>query len=830
MYGKVQSRGRGAAIAKSRGWRWPPVILFWAGFVLFAFGFVSNTLWRDIPLDPGRLLAELALASVVGALVLWRLLRCSFATAMLAVWLVALACLAGFASSVAVLLIASGALAIGSCIVPEGWQARVPLSLLAGFALMAGVVGWTLPFHIDNLRAVYAGALVLLVAWRWRVLVEMLRPVHAAWSEAVAAAQVPAALAVLTLGVVSTCAWLPTILFDDLSYHIGLPSQLVRLGYYRMAAGSNVWALAGWSADVLHGIAWVVAGAESRGAVDALWFAASSVLVWRLCEALELGAALRWLAVALFASMPELAYTLASMQTEGPTIAVMLGLALLIQRSRSAEPRELKMIAILFGLLLGLKVSNLWFALPLGLWLLWQWRARLPWRVLPVSLLLMVIVAGSSYVYAWVLTGNPVLPIFNGIFHSPYFPPVNFSDPRWHTGFGWDIVWRVVFHSSAFDESGAKAAPFALIALGGCFLVALARPRSRALALVAATAFLLPLSIIQYLRYATPGLALVIPVMLCGLPAPGGQERHRQMQAVFLWLLVPVTLAFMTGVCWQFRSGVLQTFLTDGKTGVFAKFAPTRSIAEWMRVRDDKTARILMLNPSQPFAAEMDGRAFDGSWYDPTLSRLIGTRESANDDSKWIRLFDLTGANYVVTSSNTTPTGLFAAIANSKGTLAYTIGGEDLWALHAGKPGAGSEVANNGLAVTFDTADAPARQTLVDGELEIACDPLQASKGHIAVGWTVILADGGRVSRNGWAQCTPGGRAHAVLDLAVRHRVTGFTASVRPDPVMNMGLQLLSSRASLRNDLTAQRDLAENLRHKLAFWKEPKPQLGAESR
>lgn len=813
---------RGASVL-SGGWKSPPVPLFWAGFVLLVFGFVGNALWRDIALKPTLVLAGLALVSVVGAWVLWRLLRCHFATAVLAVWLIALVCATGFATGVAVLLLAAGAMAIGSCVVPAGGKARAALALLTGLALLAGVTGWTLPFHIAYLHEVYMGGLVLLVAWRWRTLAAMVQPVRASWSAAVGSAPLPATLAILTLGIISTGAWLPTILFDDLSYHIGLPAQLVAHGYYQMAAGSNVWALAGWSADVLHGIAWVVAGTESRGAVDALWFALSAVLLWSLCEELGLKPALRWLAVALFAATPELAYTLASMQTEGPTIAVVFGLALLIQRTRKPEADVLRMVAILFGLLLGLKVSNLWFALPLGLWLLWQWRARLPWRALPGAMLLAVVVMGSSYAYAWALTGNPVLPVFNGIFHSPLFPAVNYYDSRWHSGFGWNIVWRIVFHSGAFIEGGSAAAPFALIGLGGCFLVALARPRSRALALVAVVALLLPLAVIQYLRYATPGLALVIPTMLCGLPdaAADGVDRSR-VRRVLVWLLVPLTLVFVSGVCWQFKSGVLQTFLTQGDAGVFAKFAPTRSISAWIHSRGGPTARTVMLDPSQPFAAELAGRGFVTSWYDPALSRLAGAPGPAGDDAKWLQLFKRTGANFVVTPAGALNAGLSKAIDGSGGTLAYAVGSEVLWALHPGQPGVGRNVANDGIAITFDTAAAPPRQTLVHGELELACDFRAAGKSHIVVGWTVVKANGGRISRYGWAQCTPAGRAHAVLDLAVRHRVTGLTAQVQPDPVMDLGLRLLSSRADLRNDLTAQRNLAGQLRHQLAFWKRAK--------
>lgn len=476
---------------------------------------------------------------------------------------------------------------------------------------------------------------------------------------------------------------------------------------------------------------------------------------------------------------------------------------------------------------MGLKVSNLWFAIPLGVWLLWRWRAHLSWRVFPLAFALAVVVAGSSYVYAYALTGNPVLPIFNDIFRSPFFAPIDFSDPRWHSGFSWNIVWRIVFHSEHFLEGGSAAASLTLIGLGGCFFVALARPRSRAFAFVAAVAFLLPLWVVQYLRYATPGLALLIPAVLCGVPVACDNGWLHQIRTVVLWLLVPLSLLFVTAVCWQFKGGVLQTFLSGGNAEVFAQFAPTRRVAEVIRNRYGDTARTLFLDPAQPYAAELAGKAFDVAWYDPTLWRLAAASDP--EGLNWTRMFDLTGANLVVIPANNMLSGLPAAIQRSRGTLVYSVGGLNLWALYRGKPGTASELPNHGLALAFDVNGAPRGQTLVHGEFELSCNPEVARKGHIVVGWTIDEANGDHVSRYTWAQCTFDGRAHATLDLAVKDKVTGFNASVQPDPVMDMGLHLRESNGSLRNDLSAQRDLAMRLRHEIEFWDDRKLRMAAPS-
>ena len=803
-----------------------PIVLFWAGIVLVLLGWATTAPWRHVALGPASILAGLAVAATIVAWGIGLVLRCRFATAVLAVWLAALVACAGFAPSAAVVLTAAAALAIGSCIVPEDWSGRVALSVLIGLALMVGVVGWTLPFHISHIRVVYSVVLFALVVWRWRSLGAILRPLPMRWSEAVSGAPVAAALAMTALGVVSTCAWLPTVMYDALSYHLALPSQLVTLGYYQMNAGSNIWALAPWSADVLQAIAWVVAGVESRGPTDVLWFVLSAMLLWRLCEALDLRPELRWLAVGLFGSIPESANTLASMQTEGPTIAVMFGLALLIQCYNKPDRRALVVIGILFGLLVGLKVSNLWFALPLGLWLLWRWRGSLPWQLVPVAMLAGVIVAGSSYVYAWLLTGNPVLPLFNGIFHSPYYWPTNFYDSQWHSGFSWGIVWNVVFHSSEYFEGGYGAAAFFLIGLGGSFFVALARPKSRVLAIAAAATLVLPLSVIQYLRYATPGMALLIPTMLCGLPPREPSRLHHWTRYAAMWLLVAAALLFVTSVSWQLQRGVLRTWLATGDPGVFKEFAPTRSIVQVIRQRYNTTARTLMLVPGQPMVAELAGKGFGESWYDPKLSTILNRPDSDGNAAKWFAAIQMTGANLLITPSASLPSGLQNAIIADRGTLEYSVGGLDLWQLHSGEPGVATSAAGHGLSIVFDTTSAPVGQTLVHGELELTCDPRLAEHGHIVVGWQVRKANGRDEGHYSWALCRPGGIATATFDSAVSGKVTAFTVSVQPDTGSDMGLGLVSSRANFRVNRTAAEDLANTLRQDFRLLPKLQGRLG----
>jgi len=783
---------------------------------LLTVGFVINALWRGIALGPTLFLGVLLLASLVLAFVLRRLLDCTMATVLLLLWLLTLAYFAGFAACLAVLLVTLAAMSVGSLLVPGDMPARGSLCALAGLALMCGLDGWLLPFPI-HFRAVYVIVLLAVVFLRWRAISPMLHTLPERWSTAVAAAPGMAVLALLTIGALSTYAWLPTLDYDSLAYHLNLPSQLVTLGYYQMNVATNVWALSPWAADVVQAIAWVVGGVQARGMVDALWASLTLMLIWSLCGELGLRLGLRWLAVALYASVPMIAYMLGSMQTEGPTAAVIAALALVIQHVRVPGRRDLLLVATLFGLLLALKVSNLLFAGPLGLWLLWRWGGRFPWRTLPVAVLLALILAGSSYLYAWMLTGNPVLPVFNGIFHSPYFAPVDFRDNHWYKGFHWDIIWRVVFHSSDYVEGGDATPAMVLIALAGSLLVALARPASRALALVAITGLLLPLYEVQYSRYAAPSLALLIPAMLCGVPSFDSVGGRNRMVLTGMCALVMLSLAYVSGATWQVANGAVRMRVIAGQSATIDRFAPERRMVQVVEDRYGATARVLILDRSKPFAAEFAGRAFALSWYDPQLLRWAQHADADRTGQAWIEVFKRTGANLLMTTRNTTSGPLLTAIVKMNGNVISEAGNSLLWRIDTGKPASYASPVPHGVSATFDTTTGPPAQTLVDASVALHCDPDVASKQPVVVSWGAGQQNHPARVKYGWAYCLQNSTMQTSIHEAVRYRVTSLQMQAHPSPDPSMGLAVSDSHASLRRDLTAERNLSEQARHILEF-------------
>ncbi|HEY4560847.1 MAG TPA: hypothetical protein VIG54_08945, partial [Lysobacter sp.] len=385
-----------------------------AGLLACAAGLFIHRTWAELP--AGRFGESLALALLwLGlAWMLRRVRAMRMADAVAIVGLLALVAMAGPLPVLATVLLAAGAMAVGSLFVRDA-----ALAFVVGAGVVAGIVGWLLPLPVHRVW-VYAPLLLALVFARRRVLADMARTSLAEWHVLVDASPRVAAAAMLALGLASAGAWLPTMQYDDLAYHVGLPWQLLRNGRYAFDTSMQVWALAPWAGDVLQGIAQVLARAEARGPLDAAWLFASAALVARIARRLGAPVEFRWMAVALLGTLPPVAALVGGMQTELPAMAAMLALLALATRD---EPRGLLAVGVLTGFLGGLKAMHPLAAIGLvAIAVARTARGRGIAAVL-LAVALALGIAASSYATAWRVCGNPVLPLFNDVFLSPCFAP-----------------------------------------------------------------------------------------------------------------------------------------------------------------------------------------------------------------------------------------------------------------------------------------------------------------------------------------------------------------------------------------------------------------------
>jgi hypothetical protein len=621
------------------------ILLASSGCGLVAVGLIASPEMATWHSGRALELAILALLALGLAALLRKVARLSWASAVLAVIVAAHLLFAGPRALAAAALVSAAALALGSWIVPESSRARPALAFLSGLAVLGAAVGWMLSLPIHH-RWVYGFVLIALVFIRRAALVELAQAARDGWREAIAASPRMATTAVVVVGLASTGTWLPTLQFDDLSYHLGLPYQLAELGYYRLDPSTQVWALAPWLGDVIQAIAQVLAGVEARGSVNLIWLLAGASVIWSLSRSLLASAGQAWMSVALFASLPMTATLAAGMQTEGPGASYALALALIVAGHVPDEgPWRLRAAAIFSGALLALKVSFALIVLPIGTWLLMKVHARLPLGALPLSLVLGLFVAGSSYAHAWLLTGNPVLPLYNATFASDYFPIVNFRHSIYQLGFDLALPWTMTFETGRYYEGLAGSAGFLLIGLIGGLLASLFERTARPLALAGLFACFAPLWFMQYARYAHPGMVLLIVPMWLGVA-----RLATVRTAVWLGIgLVCLNLAFQSSAYWIFRTGAVKKVLTNAgrDAELLRDYAPERMLIRRLN-SSDLDARVLF--GRRPFIAELAGRGFTFHWYDHVLSQRRGLLGSAESVGPLSNLIDEFGFTHVILS------------------------------------------------------------------------------------------------------------------------------------------------------------------------------------
>lgn len=643
-------------------------LLTWCGIAACAAGLVAHRMWRPLPFP--RLFEFLVLAALAFVLAwpLQRLTGWPRATALAAAWLLASLVYLGPTPLVAVALLACAAIALGSLLLPG------PVALPLGLVLVAGALGWVLALPIHH-RAIYAIACIVLVGWRRQAVAEALRAAWTGFDAAARGAPRSAGAAMLLLGLAATAAWLPTMQPDDVGYHLGLPWQLQEHARYAMDARQQVWALAPWAGDVLQGVAQVLAGREARGALNLLWLLVAACSLHGLAGALGGDAARRWWAVAMAASLPLTQHLLAGMQTELPAMALLPLLALLVLRHDAAPPRLLLAGAVVFAGLCALKPMHALVALPLLAWAAWRHRGVLPLRWLPLAALGVVLIGGSSYAQSWALTGNPVLPLLNDWFRSPFFAAVDFNDARWQAGFALDLPWRLTFDTGRYLEAHAGGLGFVLVALAGVWLLALRDARTRGLAVVGSLGLLIPLLPLQYARYLQPALVLLLPCLAVAMPP----IRHA---ATAWWALCALNLAFAPNAEWMLRTGALKRVLSHpgDATPVLQRYAPARLLAQRVRMQGDGHS-VLVLPGETSALAELGPRGRSMSWYAPAWERDFVRVEADASGHAWATLLRERGIGQVIADQPGASTAQRSGLALAGARKDACAGNACLWRL-----------------------------------------------------------------------------------------------------------------------------------------------------
>lgn len=576
----------------------------------------------------------------------------------------------GLGQSAAVLYFAASAYCLGRLILYAGFRterARLMLteSLVLGTGTYAAVFGVLIHYPLNYLPIYVALlALPILLACLLK-LPSFYRPrARLAWSTLCRKSNeigyVWVLLAVIVIGFSARYAFFPTLNYDDNATHLRMWTLLSGNHIYDFDVRAQIWVVAPFFVDLLHAVISLIAQSDARAAMNLALTAFLLYCMWKLSRFVNRRLDQRLLLIILFATTPILASLLTGLQTELMLAVLATAGALLVLEQReglvSARGAVMLMIAALCaatklpGAVLGITLLAM---LLLERFL--QRKQGLPapaktqWVAWLLVLLIASFVAFHSYAFAWYKTGNPLFPLYNGYFKSPFFGQYNFIDTRYAPGFSFKSYWGLFFNTTRHYESLNFVAGFQyllLLPLAIVMLLLFGRSRS-------ATRMLLPLcgfgvtmfAAVQYWRYLFPILPLA-SVLIGALFYRGhrgiGKILLRRITTATLLVFAAINMYFFPGISWYFDHPAGKMYRPDQREELLTEHMPEQFFNAQIN-RDAPQAGVLY-ERDRPFGATLLASPTYTNWYAPATLEQIDAIRSPQDMLAFLRQHKI---NYV---------------------------------------------------------------------------------------------------------------------------------------------------------------------------------------
>ena len=449
----------------------------------------------------------------------------------------------------------------------------------------------------------------------------------------------------------------PSVNFDDHVLHLRMWTELLTQQRYTFDIHTVIWSVAPFVVDLLHAGLSLMAGHDARGAMNLALAILLLLLMARILRNWKIPGWAQWLLMVLMASTPMLGQLLLSLQTELVlSVLALAGMRLVIDANGGWRGQHILGVLAIAALCAGIKLPGAFLSVTLLAALAvnwWNQRATvtgeehlLRWPALFV-LIPLSFVALHSYALAWQVTGNPVFPLYNAIFLSPFFPSENFNDSRWIQGFSFLSYLRAFFYTSEFFESGNYTAGWQYLFLLPIAILASFRssvPNGLRIALVPLLGFgLVMFSATQYWRYLFP----VMPIAGVFFAALfiGKNLNLRALIVVLIIVCIALNLIFFPRISWTMNSSAAAALANEGKNNIIRLYAPAALLTEKIN-RLAPGARVLY--PSDiPYGATLHGSPLYVNWYAPSRGARFSSLKSTNAIGEFLAQ---EGVDFVITN------------------------------------------------------------------------------------------------------------------------------------------------------------------------------------
>ena len=229
-------------------------------------------------------------------------------------------------------------------------------------------------------------------------------------------------------------------------------------------------------------------------------------------------------------------------------------------------------LSLLLGVAVALKLANLIYAVPISVIFLGNVIAagsprsksfRELTRSAPLAILVFILPLLPFTIFIYRLTGNPVFPLYNGLFKSPYWPQGVAFDPRWGPhGVLETIAWPVImfFRAERLCEFPFYSGRLSLGFIVAIVLIFVGRRQRQAwqLALITVAGTMLWSGSSGYIRYAlylelTSGILIVWTIVMMWERAKASRPLW-VIACLSLLLLLPTPFALARAYGWEWSA------------------------------------------------------------------------------------------------------------------------------------------------------------------------------------------------------------------------------------------------------------------------------------
>ena len=322
----------------------------------------------------------------------------------------------------------------------------------------------------------------------------------------------------------------PDISFDVLNYHIFHSERALRGSLFVPGDFFPTPAPFNPTPDILTGLYRYLFGYRLGTIVNYLALIWTGAILNRLLRDYLRSAWLRSLGVLFVLCTEQILFQINNYMVDLLALPLLLEATILAvaRVNGKVDTKRTAMLGLWLGMATAFKLANLFIAVPIVLVYVFNLVARddsrgarilATLKSTPIATLLFIAPFAPFMILIYKLTGNPVFPLYNGLFKSPYWPQGAVFDPRWGPwGVYETVIWPglMFFKPDRLSEFPHYAGRLSIgyVVAPVCLLIARGDRNIRALAFTTLLGSILWSATSGYIRYAlylelTSGILLI---------------------------------------------------------------------------------------------------------------------------------------------------------------------------------------------------------------------------------------------------------------------------------------------------------------------------------